>query len=293
MNLCIDEQVAWSLQEDIGDGDITSLLIDPAAWVTAQIKTREPAIICGIPWVNSVYQQLDAAVELKWQVEEGQAVVADQILVTLSGAARSLLTGERCALNWLQTLSGTATRVRQFLTALQGTATQLLDTRKTIPGLRAAQKYAVRCGGGCNHRLGLFDAYLIKENHIAGCGSITAAVEQARRLNPGKRIEVEVENQVQLEEALTLQVEMILLDNFTVPQIERAVARNGGQAKLEVSGNVTLDNIRAVAATGIDYISVGALTKHLRAIDLSMRVLRQKSVGLHVPETGEMAVLAE
>jgi nicotinate-nucleotide pyrophosphorylase (carboxylating) len=269
----IDAQVAQSLAEDIGDGDISAALIESQARAAAQIKCREPAVVCGIPWANSVFRQLDPTIELNWLVAEGQAVAANQIWVQINGPARALLTGERCAINWLQTLSGTATQVRQFLTALAGTKTQLLDTRKTIPGLRAAQKYAVRTGGGRNHRLGLFDAYLIKENHIAGAGSITQAIARARQLQPGKIVEIEVETLVQLQEALAAKADIIMLDNFDLPAIAQAVSINAGQAKLEISGNVNLDNIRRYALTGVDYISVGALTKHLRAIDLSMRFI--------------------
>lgn len=267
----IDAQVAESIHEDVGQGDINAALISPTQIARAQIKSREPAIVCGIPWAESVFHQIDPEVHLDWKVKEGEAVSPDQFWVEITGKAQSLLTSERCALNWLQTLSGTATRVKHFLSALTGMHTQLLDTRKTIPGLRAAQKYAVRVGGGRNHRMGLFDAYLIKENHIASCGSIRRAVELARQQHPDKPIEVEVENLVQLDEALAMQVEMIMLDNFCLPEIVQAVQRNHGQAKLEVSGNITLDNIREIAKTGVDYISVGALTKHLHAIDLSMR----------------------
>lgn len=271
--LSIDAQVAESIREDIGSGDISAALIAPTQSAQARIISREPAIVCGIPWAQSVYQQIDPTVQLNWLVQEGEAVAVDQAWVQLSGPARSLLTGERCALNWLQTLSATATRVSQFLAALSSTHTQLLDTRKTIPGLRAAQKYAVRCAGGRNHRMGLFDAYLIKENHLISCGSITRAIELARQQHPGKLIEVEVENLTQLEEALTVKADIIMLDNFQLPEIAKAVARNNGQAKLEVSGNITLENIRQVAATGVDYISVGSLTKHIHAVDLSMRFL--------------------
>lgn len=270
----IEAQVADSLREDVGSGDISAALIADTQSAQAQVVCREPAIVCGIPWVNSVFRQLDSSVELTWLVQEGQAVAAEQIWVRLHGPARSLLTGERCALNWLQTLSGVATRVHEFLNALQGTHTQLLDTRKTIPGLRAAQKYAVRCAGGRNHRMGLFDAYLIKENHIAGCGSIISAVQRARQLHSGKMVEVEVETLTQLQEALTVKADIIMLDNFDLADIKQAVAINQGRAKLEVSGNMTLDNIRSVADTGVDYISVGALTKHVRAIDLSMRFIK-------------------
>lgn len=274
MNLqYLDAQVAESIREDVGSGDISAALIASTQLAQAQIKTREAAIVCGIPWAESVYRQIDPQVNLNWLVKEGEAVASGQVWVQLSGSARSLLTGERCALNWLQTLSGTATRVSQFLVALSGTNTQLLDTRKTIPGLRMAQKYAVRCAGGRNHRLGLFDAYLIKENHIASCGSITCAVQLARQQQPGKIIEVEVEHWQQLEEALAVKADIIMLDNFQLAEIAKAVAYNQGQAKLEVSGNITLENIQQVAATGVDYISVGALTKHLCAIDLSMRFI--------------------
>ena len=272
MNLIhIDAQVAQSLAEDIGEGDISAALIAPHALAQAQIKCRESAVVCGIPWATSVFRHLDPTIQLNWLVAEGQAVNANQVWLQLQGPARTLLTGERCAINWLQTLSGTATVVRQFLTALAGTKAQLLDTRKTIPGLRAAQKYAVRTAGARNHRLGLFDAYLIKENHIAGCGSITHAINRAHQLQPGKIVEVEVETLSQLSEALTAQADIIMLDNFDLPTIKQAVLINAGQAKLEVSGNINLENIRTYADTGVDYISVGALTKHLRAIDLSMR----------------------
>ncbi len=230
-------------------------------------------MVCGIPWADSVYRQIAPLVHLDWMVQEGERVAPGQIWVKISGPARALLSGERCALNWLQTLSGTATRVDQFLAALKGFHTQLLDTRKTIPGLRAAQKYAVRTAGGRNHRMGLYDAYLIKENHLVSCGSITKAVYWARERHPGKIVEVEVENLVQLEEALAAQVEIIMLDNFQLTEIVQAVQLNRGRSKLEVSGNITLENICEVAETGVDYISVGSLTKHIQAIDLSMRFL--------------------
>lgn len=269
----IDHQVAASILEDIGTGDISAELIPAAVQMQAQIISREEAVVCGIPWVVSVFQQIDPQVKLHWLVEEGARVAADQIWVRLSGPARSLLSGERCALNWLQTLSGVATQVKEYLQILRGLNTQLLDTRKTIPGLRAAQKYAVRVGGGGNHRLGLFDAYLIKENHLASFGSITQAVQAARNQNPQRIIEVEVENLVQLNEAITAGAQIIMLDNFQLSTIAEAVKLNRGRAKLEVSGNITLENIRSVAQTGVDFISVGSLTKHIRAIDLSMRFL--------------------
>ena len=267
----IDAQVAESIREDLGGGDISAALIDAAQFAQAQVKGREAAVVCGIPWAISVFKQIDPTVELTWLVKEGEKVQPNQIWLQLNGRARSLLSGERCALNWLQTLSGVATRVSQFISALSATHTQLLDTRKTIPGLRAAQKYAVRIGGGTNHRMGLFDAYLIKENHLMSCGSITRAVAVARQQHPGKLVEVEVENLAQLDEALIAQVDMVMLDNFQLPEIEQAVQRTNKRAKLEVSGNIHLNNIRQIAATGVDYISVGALTKHINAIDLSMR----------------------
>lgn len=273
----IDAQVAASLQEDVGSGDISAALIPIDQLAQAQIISREPAIVCGMAWLQSVYRQLDPNIKLEIQVNDGERVQPNQVWVRLFGSARSLLTGERSALNWLQTLSGTATRVAQFVTALQGTKTQLLDTRKTIPGLRAAQKYAVRCGGGVNHRMGLFDAYLIKENHLASCGSIAEAVRRARQLQPEKKLEVEVENLDQLQQAIAAQVDIVMLDNFDLPLITQAVALNNGRAKLEVSGNVSLDNIRQLATTGVDYISVGALTKHVQAIDLSMRFITEKN----------------
>ncbi len=271
--LLIDQQVAASILEDIGTGDISAELVPASLQMQAHIISREEAVVCGIPWVNSVFQQLEPKIQLHWLVEEGSSVSKDQIWVRLSGPARPLLSGERCALNWLQTLSGVATGVREYLGLLQGLPTRLLDTRKTIPGLRAAQKYAVRIGGGKNHRMGLYDAYLIKENHLVSCGSITAAVQTARNKNPQMIVEVEVENLTQLNEAILAGAEIIMLDNFQLPVIVEAVKINAGRAKLEVSGNITLENIREVAQTGVDYISVGSLTKHVRAIDLSMRFL--------------------
>lgn len=271
--LLIDQQVAASILEDIGTGDISAELVPASLQMQAHIISREEAVVCGIPWVNSVFQQLEPKIQLHWLVEEGSSVSKDQIWVRLSGPARPLLSGERCALNWLQTLSGVATGVREYLGHLQGLPTRLLDTRKTIPGLRAAQKYAVRIGGGKNHRMGLYDAYLIKENHLVSCGSITAAVQTARNKNPQMIVEVEVENLTQLNEAILAGAEIIMLDNFQLPVIVEAVKINAGRAKLEVSGNITLENIREVAQTGVDYISVGSLTKHVRAVDLSMRFL--------------------
>lgn len=270
----IEQAVQISLAEDIGSGDISAALIPQDQLATAQIITRETAILAGIPWVEAVFRQLDPRVSIYWLAHEGATVIPNQPLAKLKGPARSLLTGERTALNWLQTLSATATVTAQFHAQLRGTNTKLLDTRKTIPGLRYAQKYATTIGGGSNHRMGLYDAYLIKENHIHSCGSIANAVQTARQLQPKLLIEVEVETLEELQQALALNVDLILLDNFTLPAISEAVRiTKGRKTKLEVSGNITLENIRAIAMTGVDYISSGALTKHIRAIDLSMRFL--------------------
>lgn len=268
----IRETVRRSLLEDIGSGDITAELIKPEMHITAELITREAGIICGIAWVNEVYRQLDETLKLNWLVDDGEQVAPKQKLLMITGNARAILTGERTALNWLQTLSGTATLTHEYVEALQGSKTQLLDTRKTIPGLRYAQKYAVACGGGHNHRFGLYDAYLIKENHIMSCGSIIAAAKTARAQHADVKLEVEVENLVQLEEAIQAQVDVVMLDNFDLSMMQEAVAKHQGRVKLEVSGNVSLDNIKQIAATGVDYISVGAITKHVHALDLSMRV---------------------
>lgn len=261
-----------ALLEDVGGEDITAQLISENSSAKASVITRDAAVICGSGWFNEVYHQLDPNIEITWLVKDGQMVKANETLCHLQGKARNILTGERTALNFLQTLSGTATTVKKYVDALANFSTQLLDTRKTLPGFRFAQKYAVRCGGGTNHRMGLYDAYLIKENHIAACGSITAAVIKARELNVDKVIEVEVENLTQLEEALAINTDIIMLDNFSLSNIQEAVNINNKRAKLEISGNVTLDNITQLAETGVDYISVGALTKHIKAIDLSMRI---------------------
>lgn len=262
--------VALAIEEDVGAGDITGNLLPNKAAI-AKIITREESVICGCDWVNEVYRQLDDSININWLVEDGAWVQPNQVLCSLQGPCRSLLKGERVSLNFLQTLSGTATITHHYAKALLGTSTVLLDTRKTLPGLRYAQKYAVRCGGGKNHRAGLFDAFLIKENHIMASGSIGHAVTLARAQS-SKIIEVEVESLLELEEALAHQVDIIMLDNFDLEQMREAVIMNAGRAKLEVSGNVTLDNLAQIAATGVDYISVGALTKHVRSIDLSMRL---------------------
>lgn len=267
----ITDDVRRALAEDIGDGDITAALIPAEATSTATVISRESATICGTDWFNEVFAQLDTTININWQVSDGDTVTAEQILCTLSGSSRALLSGERSALNFLQTLSATATNAKQYADAVQGTNTKVLDTRKTIPGLRRALKYAVTCGGCHNHRIGLFDAYLIKENHIAAAGSIQNAVNQARKLNADKKIEVEVEDLHQLQQALNAGSDIIMLDNMNLDQLTQAVAINNGQAKLEASGNVSLQTVRAIAETGVDYISTGELTKHIQAIDLSMR----------------------
>ncbi|MET0985931.1 MAG: carboxylating nicotinate-nucleotide diphosphorylase, partial [Steroidobacteraceae bacterium] len=271
----VSDIVQVALAEDVGAGDLTAQLIAPSTLARATIITREPAVICGQPWVEETFRQLDASVRVSWAVTEGEQVAANTTLCTLTGPARALLTGERSALNFLQALSGTATLTRRYADALAGTQCRVLDTRKTIPGLRLAQKYAVRCGGGSNHRIGLFDAILIKENHIAAAGSIAAAVAAARRIDAGVMVEVEVETMAELEQALQAGADRILLDNFSLEDLRAAVARTRASARprteLEASGNMTLETVRTVAETGVDFISVGGLTKHLQAIDLSMR----------------------
>lgn len=264
--------VSFSLKEDIGSGDITAELIPDKVLASAEVLSREPAVICGIEWFNEVYRQIDNTISIEWLLKEGDSVAPNQCFVKLHGFAGSLVTGERVALNWLQTLSGTATLVSQYVKDLNEEKAQLLDTRKTLPGLRYAQKHAVQVGGGKNHRQGLFDAYLIKENHIAACGSIEEAIHQARALYPDKPIEVEVENIDELQRALSEKADIIMLDNFKLEAMRKAVEINNDRAKLEVSGNVEHDQLQKIAATGVDYISMGALTKHVRAIDLSMRL---------------------
>lgn len=267
----ISRTVSAALAEDVGSGDITAALIPAKTFAKADICSRERAVICGIEWVNEVYRQVDQRVDIEWLVSDGMNIVANQKLCHLQGPAQSLLTGERTALNFLQLLSGTATTTKEWVNALAGATTKLLDTRKTIPGLRTAQKYAVVCGGGTNHRMGLFDAFLIKENHIAACGSITEAVRLARALHSDKLLEVEVESIEQLKEALELNIDVVMLDNFNAAMIMQAVTLTNKRVKLEVSGNVNLSSIQEIALLGVDYISVGAITKHVRAIDLSMR----------------------
>lgn len=268
----IRDQVRLALAEDMGAGDLTAALIPERAHSQARVISREQAVICGRDWFDQVFAQLDTAIRIEWLVKDGERVQANQLLCTLSGPSRPLLSGERTALNFLQTLSGTATLARHYAETLAGTGVKVLDTRKTIPGLRRAQKYAVRCGGGTNHRIGLYDGILIKENHIAAAGSIAAAVNQARATAPAAiQIEVEVEDLSQVRQALAAGADILLLDNMPAEQLREVVALNQGQAKLEASGGITLENIRNIAETGVDYISVGAITKQLHAIDLSMR----------------------
>lgn len=269
----IQDNVRAALAEDIGSGDITAALIPETARATARVITREDGILCGRAWVDAVFQQVDPGVSLDWCAEDGEQILADSTLFSAHGPARSLLTAERAALNFLQLLSGTATRCGQYAAMVAGTGVRLLDTRKTIPGLRRAQKYAVRCGGCHNHRIGLYDAFLIKENHISACGGIAAAVGQARDQAPGKPVEVEVENLAELEQAVAAGADRVMLDNFSLQDMRQAVALVAGRLELEASGNITSDNLRDVAETGVDFISIGALTKDCKALDLSLRLL--------------------
>lgn len=262
-----------ALAEDIRDGDISAQLIGADETAQARVTSRDNGVLCGTAWFDEVFHQLDPDMEIIWQARDGEEIFHGQLLCTLSGHARSLLSGERSALNFLQTLSGTASKVKTYCKKIAHTKTQLLDTRKTLPGLRNAQKYAVLCGGGHNHRKGLYDAFLIKENHIHALGSLTRAVEAAHRMHPDKPVETEVENLEQLEEALQAGVGRILLDNFKPDELRKAVEITQGRAKLEASGGITLDSLGEIAETGVDYISSGALTKNVRALDLSMRFI--------------------
>lgn len=280
MNINLDEirtditsSVTGALEEDIGSGDITAQLIPADKTDNARIITREDCVVCGSAWVDETYRQLDANISLDWQVNDGDVVEAGASLVTLSGNSRSLLTGERTALNFLQLLSGTATKAYEYNKALGESAVKLLDTRKTIPGLRSAQKYAVATGGCHNHRIGLHDAYLIKENHIAACGSIQNAIETAKKLNPGKAVEIEVENIDELKEALSFGADIIMLDNFDEEKLAALKTIDKGEAKYELSGNMTLEDIGKFRSYNIDYISFGTLTKNISATDLSFRLI--------------------
>lgn len=272
----IPASVQLALREDLGgivdaNQDITALLLPDNETASARIITREAGIFCGTRWLEEVFSQLGNTTTIVWHVTDGDAITPNQTLCDITGPAKQLLTGERTALNFLQTLSGVATEVSRYVAVLQGTRTRLLDTRKTLPGLRTALKYAVSCGGGDNHRLGLSDAFLIKENHIIAAGSIKNAVEKAQSLRSDVPVEVEVESLDELQQALEAGADIIMLDNFSLDNIREAVNTTQGRALLEISGNVTLDTLRGYAETGVDYISVGALTKHVQALDLSMR----------------------
>lgn len=262
-----------ALAEDIGEGDITAQLIPSDQQASAKVITREDCIFCGRAWVDEVFKQVDPQVCIEWHINDGQPAPANSILFTLHGSARSLLTGERAALNFVQTLSGTATISHHYAQQVAHTQVKLLDTRKTIPGLRTAQKYAVACGGCHNHRIGLYDAFLIKENHIAACGGIAKAIASAHQIAPGKPVEVEVETFAELDQALAAGADIIMLDNFSIEDMKKAVTINAGRAKLEASGNINEKTLVPTAETGVDFISIGGLTKHCKAVDLSMRVL--------------------
>lgn len=267
----IQLNIQQALQEDIGDGDITALLTPEDEQATATIISREDMILAGQPWVNALIAAFDSSVQITWLKNDGDLVLANETIFKLAGSARSLLTVERPALNFVQTLSAVATKTAEYVKQLDGLNTKLLDTRKTLPGLRIAQKYAVAVGGGQNHRLGLFDAFLIKENHIMAAGGIAQAIAKAHQIAPGKPVEVEVETWAELDQALEAQADIVMLDNFSQQQMIDAVKHVAGRCKLEASGNITITNLREVATTGVDYISMGVLTKDVKAVDLSMR----------------------
>jgi nicotinate-nucleotide pyrophosphorylase (carboxylating) len=269
----VRRDVQRALEEDIGRGDATADLLPSATIANARVITREDAVIAGRAWFDASFKMIDASIAIDWNVDDGSCAHPNDVLCTLRGPARALVSGERCALNFLQTLSGTATATSRYVAAVRGTHATILDTRKTLPGLRVAQKYAVRCGGASNHRIGLFDAMLIKENHIAAAGSISIAVRAARERHADLMLEVEVENFDELREALAVGVDRVMLDEFSLDDIRRAVDEVAGRTQIEVSGGVSLEALPQLAATGVDFISVGALTKHVRAIDLSMRIV--------------------
>ncbi|MFT2111608.1 carboxylating nicotinate-nucleotide diphosphorylase [Marinomonas sp. 2405UD68-3] len=272
----IKQQVETALYEDLGSGDITAQLIPAENTLIANVISRESAVLCGKEWVNAVFKSIDPMVSLTWQAEEGELLEPNQPFLVIQGLARSILTAERTALNFLQTLSYTATVSREYVNLVAGSKLTILDTRKTIPGLRLAQKYAVTVGGAQNHRIGLYDAFLIKENHIMAAGSIENAVSMAKKIAPNKKIEVETENLKEVERAVNAGADIIMLDNFTLDDMKTAVAKYQSQAKFEASGNMTKDDLLQVSQTGVDYISIGALTKHIKAIDLSLRVLEEQ-----------------
>lgn len=267
----ISVTVSRALAEDVGGGDLTAALVPETAQARGRVISREEAVICGTAWFDEVFRQVDGRIHIQWEVQDGGRVSRDQLLCRLEGPARGLLTGERSALNFLQTLSGTATEARRYADAIRGTRATILDTRKTLPGLRAAQKYAVRCGGANNHRMGLYDGILIKENHIMAAGGIAPAVQAARASGAQVPVEVEVETLEQVQEAISAGADILLLDNFDLAGLRQAVAIAAGRAKLEASGGIDMDAVREVAETGVDYISAGSLTKHVQAVDLSMR----------------------
>jgi nicotinate-nucleotide pyrophosphorylase (carboxylating) len=274
-NDVISRQVATALAEDLGAGDVTAALVPESQQGGAPNKARAPAVICGTDWVEATFRHLDPAIRLDWLVHDGDRIVANQPLLRLAGPARPILTGERTALNFLQTLSATATAASRYVEAVAGTGCQILDTRKTLPGLRLAQKYAARCGGARNHRLGLYDMVLIKENHIIAAGSIATAIATARRTSPGIPVEVEVESLEEFDQAVDAGADIIMLDELSHADMREAVSRTrarGSKAKIEASGSVTLDTVRDIAETGVHYISIGGITKHVKAVDLSMRL---------------------
>ncbi|MCP5145355.1 MAG: carboxylating nicotinate-nucleotide diphosphorylase [Gammaproteobacteria bacterium] len=268
----IEAIVQLALAEDVGSGDLTADLIPEASHATATVVSREQCVLCGTPWFDRVFARLSPDIQITWHFKDGDDIPVNSVLCDLAGPARPLVTGERTALNFLQTLSGTATLTRRFARVLEGTATRLLDTRKTLPGLRRAQKYAVQVGGGHNHRVGLFDAILIKENHIAAAGGITAAITQCHQRHPGVPVECEVETLAEAQEAATAGADMLLLDNFSLELMTQARRNVPKHIELEASGNVDINRLRAIASTGVNYVSVGTLTKHVKAIDLSMRI---------------------
>ncbi|HEX4268422.1 MAG TPA: carboxylating nicotinate-nucleotide diphosphorylase [Steroidobacteraceae bacterium] len=271
----LPDQVAAALREDLGSGDVTAQLVPQDQRVKGRVVTREDAVLCGRPWAEETFRRLDAGIRLAWRAADGERIAAGTVIFEIEGLARPILTGERTALNFLQLLSATATQASRMATAVAGTGCTIIDTRKTLPGLRSAQKYAVRCGGGSNHRMGLYDMVLIKENHIAAAGSITAAIAAGRRVARGIKVEVEVESLAELEEALRAEPDIVLLDDFSLEDLAAAVSRNrarGRPVALEASGSVTLETVRAIAQTGVDFISSGGLTKNVRAVDLSMRL---------------------
>lgn len=271
----LPDQVAAALREDIGSGDVTARLVPEEQRVHGRVVTREDAVLCGRPWVEETFRRLDSGIRLRWRASDGERVASGAVIFEIEGRARPILTGERTALNFLQLLCATATQASRFAAAVAGTGCTVLDTRKTLPGLRTAQKYAVRCGGGSNHRMGLYDMVLIKENHIAAAGSISAAISAARGVAHGIKVEVEVESLRELEEALHAGPDIVLLDDFSLEDLAAAVALNrsrGRPVTLEASGSVSLETVRAIAATGVDFVSCGGLTKNVRAVDLSMRL---------------------